>query len=302
MVFKSKLFTFNSYEYFLEWYIKQERDSSTPDLTEDQKRELLKMMHYVLKPSKRGDGFYFLYDVEREMYDGEEEWVHSADKAMTYGGVQEAFERFWDIIIPDWFEEDEDYMEDFYYKLELSEKKSNQEDIGDYLYALYAWGGFFNEENAKIHLVNPKNYENVVFFKNKEDRDAIIYSLNVIADDMQKKGHSTCKLMITTHEGYDMDKPVVCHRVSEYKGKRVHTTFNMKIGTTIQDAMFWMNEKWYPGHNDYPFGTPEVKSIEGYKHLTEEYDPYNSDDFKIIQEWVTGAFDLKDYFGRGEDR
>ena len=100
-IFKSKLFTFNSYEYFLEWYIKQERDSSTPDLTENQKRELLKMMHYVLKPTKRGDGFYFLYDVEREMYDGEEEWVNRATVAnrinymLAYGNKDENLSYRW---------------------------------------------------------------------------------------------------------------------------------------------------------------------------------------------------------------
>lgn len=163
-IFKSKIFTFNSYEYFLEWYIKLGKDSSTPDLTEDQKKEMLKMMHYVLKPTKRGDGFYFLYDEEREMYDGDEEWVHSADKAMTYGGVQEAFERLWDIIIPDWFEEDEDYMEDFYYKL----RYNNDTPIGISDEDLVYISQFFSMNNFSV-WTSSRYYMPLIRIKGSDD-------------------------------------------------------------------------------------------------------------------------------------
>jgi hypothetical protein len=47
-----------------------------------------------------------------------------------------------------------------------------------------------------------------------------------------------------------------------------------------------MDNKWYPGFNDYPFG-----------YGSETEDIYSSEDFIIIQEWVSGAFDLKDYQG-----
>lgn len=167
----------------------------------------------------------------------------------------------------------------------------------DYLYGLEVWGGFFEKENVLMHTVDPKQYENIVFFKDKDTRDTILHSLRGIEKDMLAKGYYTCKFVESLSEGYHINIPVICHRVCEYKGKRVHTQHKMHAGTSIKHAMYFMNNNWFPNHNDYPFGPGEILDEDYFKITGQKVydDLYESDDFRIIQEWVTGAFDLIQY-------
>ena len=162
-----------------------------------------------------------------------------------------------------------------------------------YMYGLTLWGGFFNSDNVAVHNMLPALFEKTLFFENKSVRDNLLTSLKLIETNMKEKGYEKCTLMSVVSEGYSIATPVVCHRVSEYKGKRVHTQQAMQPGTTLQHAMYYMDNKWYPNFNDYPFGYDDEVDEETGEPLHE--DVYNSEDFKIIQEWVTGAFDLEDF-------
>ena len=48
--------------------------------------------------------------------------------------------------------------------------------------------------------------------------------------------------------------------------------------SSIPKVEYIIEEKWYPGFNDYPLG--------------EDFD-YNSDGFEVIQEWITGGFNVE---------
>ena len=284
-VFKSRVFIFNSYEYFLEHFIRTNRREDIPELTPEQKKELLSSMHYTLIPTGKGDGFYWLYYTEGQMYDGFEEWEYTEEKAMSYGGIEEAYERLSDIIIPDYFEEDEDYMEDFMYKL-YGDSKENEAQM---LYALDIWGGFFDKENVEIHGLKEKYFRNRIY-TSKDERDIVAREIQKQADDLRKKGRKYSTVVIRLAEGYGIDTPVICHRISEYKGERVHTQDRLFNGTSYETAIYHFNN-WYPGNNDYPFGLKEEEiDDDGFP-----YNPYKTDDFKIIKEWVTGAFDTENY-------
>jgi hypothetical protein len=97
----------------------------------------------------------------------------------------------------------------------------------DYLYGLFLWGGFFNTDCVNEHKVEPAMYEEkTLFFKEKETRDKVLKSLQDISEDLANKGFRST-LMSTLSEGYNINTPVICHRVSEYKGKRVLTRTQM---------------------------------------------------------------------------
>lgn len=74
---------------------------------------------------------------------------------------------------------------------------------------------------------------------------------------------------------HDIKMPVTLHRVSSFGGYVCHTSYTMGYGINYIDAEFFLEEKWYPGHNDYPFG--------------KDFD-YEQEGFKIISEWISGTF------------
>lgn len=139
-----------------------------------------------------------------------------------------------------------------------------------YLYRMYAWGGFFNEEHKSIHQFADGEY----IFNTKEARQKQIDAMEKCSKEMN--AHVLC---IALTEGFHVHDFVTFHRVCEYKGKRVYTA--TKIETSpyeYSDAEYFIEWKWYPGFNDYPFG--------------EDFD-YEDPEFKVLQEWITGAFTFK---------
>lgn len=139
----------------------------------------------------------------------------------------------------------------------------NQHDP-KYLYYLLTWGGFYNEEHKKIHGHEPGD----AYFSTYEERDRYIRELMKISDKLNAK-----ELMIATSEGYYFGMTTL-HRISKYKDRIVHTMKEMEINYSLISAEYHLDNKWYPGFNDYPFG--------------EDFN-YDDNDFKVLQEWITGA-------------
>jgi len=86
-------------------------------------------------------------------------------------------------------------------------------------------------------------------------------------------------LCLSLSEGYCCNIRTILHRVIEYEGKQYYSSNNMGINFPAQSAAFHMTYKWTPGFNDYPLG--------------EDFD-YSK--VKIVQEWITGAFNTKDEY------
>jgi hypothetical protein len=137
-----------------------------------------------------------------------------------------------------------------------------------YEYLLHTWGGFYNEGNQKIHGELSGDH----YFDIEKERETYLIKLKDIAKEI---GTYDCRLMNHKEEGFTVRTPPMLHRISEYKGEQVHTTRDGRVLTKYDDCEYMLEYKWYPGFNDYPFG--------------EDFD-YEQEDFKIVQEWITGSF------------
>lgn len=141
-------------------------------------------------------------------------------------------------------------------------------DFPKYQYHVLTWGGFYNEEYKRIHGLESGDF----LFDTESERSAFIAEHRALEAKLDAK----C-LMVSLSEGFHCDVRTVLHRVSEYKGKRAYTTCDLGINYKLSVAAYHLQNKWYPGFNDYPFGDDD--SI---------YDDGNRD-FKILDEWITGA-------------
>lgn len=135
----------------------------------------------------------------------------------------------------------------------------------EYEYMLYTWGGFYSPEHQKKHGESDGYH----YFSLKEKRDKYLLHLQSL-----EKALNANHLIYITGEGYHVREKVILHRVLRFRVDTIHTETEMPPGTTYAAAKFIMSNKWYPGHNDYPFG-----------------EDANYDEVEIIQEWITGAFD-----------
>lgn len=135
-----------------------------------------------------------------------------------------------------------------------------------YQYCLQTWGGFYNEEHLSVH--NEK--EGYHYFDTAEERQLFIDKLRSIENQL-----NATVLMTELSEGYCCDVMVKIHRVVEWEGKRYYSERDMMVNYPFSAAKYHLENKWYPGFNDYPLG--------------EDFD-YEKNEVKIIQEWITGAF------------
>jgi len=142
--------------------------------------------------------------------------------------------------------------------------------LPEYHYNVLVWGGFFNKEYRKIHGYQDGNYR----FKSIEERTKFINTLESIEFNLGAK-----YLMTSLSEGFNCFKSVHIHRICKYKDKTLHTKRNMGVNYPFDSAQYFLENKWYPGFNDYPFG--------------EDFD-YEDPDFIVIDEWVTGSFGGED--------
>lgn len=137
-----------------------------------------------------------------------------------------------------------------------------------YEFLLQTWGGFYNEEHKKVH-----GYEDGYhYFDTEKERAAYIESIKRVEIELGARyfAHSTA-------EGYHVRDEVIAHRICKHEGKEYHTTCAFPPCYPYIAAKYHVENKWYPGFNDYPLG--------------EDFD-YENNKIEIIKEWVVGAFDL----------
>ena len=142
----------------------------------------------------------------------------------------------------------------------------------DYKYCLYTWGGFYNSEYLSKHKYYKKGLH---VFNTQEERQNLIDYLKDLEEKFQAK-----HLAMQIWEGYDALNLPVCHRVVEYKGKRIYSKSNWHFPAEITVLEYHMEYKWYPGFND-----EEVDNI-----FPDEDVDYSK--VKIISEWITGSFNI----------
>ncbi len=143
-----------------------------------------------------------------------------------------------------------------------------------YEYYIHVWGGFFNDEYKRVHCFQPGNY----FFDTLKEREDFISTLREIEEKMDAR-----HLGISMSEGYHCRIETKLHRVTKYNGKEYYSEYNLGCSYPIDAAKYHMENKWYPGFNDYPMG--------------EDFD-YHKKKFKVVQEWITGAFSDKHIFDK----
>lgn len=140
-----------------------------------------------------------------------------------------------------------------------------------YEYFLCTWGGFYNEQNRNMH----KEKEGNKYFDTAEERDKYLDMLKRTAKSLPTEDST---LMSVTKEGYHVRDLPVCHRIVEYKGRRFYSCKKWDWPEDLRVLLYSMEYKWTPGFND-----DIVEEV-----LGEDVD---YEQVKIIQEWVTGAFD-----------
>lgn len=139
-----------------------------------------------------------------------------------------------------------------------------------YEYLLYTWGGFYNKEHQKEH----KQKSGYHYFDTEQKRNEYLYRLKVIEKRLNARF-----LVTTMCEGYHTRSKTVLHRVIKWKGKEYHSKYEMIPNTSYMSAKYHLDNKWFPGFNDYPLG--------------EDFD-YEKNKVEVVQEWTTGAFDTNE--------
>jgi hypothetical protein len=137
-----------------------------------------------------------------------------------------------------------------------------------YQYYLNTWGGFYNDEYKLVHGKDEGSY----WFDTAEQRESYISELRDIVEKLNARS-----LAISISEGYHTAIHTKLHRVIEWDGKRYYSECDMGIGCDFGPAQYHIEYKWRPGFNDYPLGTE-----------------FDYDKVKVIEEWITGAFSVKD--------
>lgn len=142
--------------------------------------------------------------------------------------------------------------------------------IPRYQYHVQTWGGFYNEDHKKTHGLEPGDY----LFGTKGARDVFVNHRRQLEQKLNAKS-----LMVVMTEGFHCDVRTTLHRVVEYRGQQHYSTSDMGVNYPLPVAKYHLENKWYPGFNDYPLG--------------EDFD-YSSEEVITVKEWITGAFDLEE--------
>jgi len=137
-----------------------------------------------------------------------------------------------------------------------------------YKYHFLTWGGFYNEEYKNIHKFEPGDY----LFDTLQEREEKIKTLEKVCKDLDAR-----VLCISRSEGFNCDVRTVAHRISEFEGNQYYSSNDLGVNYPFEVATYIMEDKWYPGFNDYPLG---------------ENFNYDQESFKIVSEWITGAMEV----------
>ncbi len=141
-----------------------------------------------------------------------------------------------------------------------------------YEYVLRTWGGFYNFYQ---HGYTPGTF----YFESWGDRERYIEELNIAKREVAAHGSdfekaTNCIVMVLA-EGYHLRSMVTLHRIVRYQEEEYYTVCEMFEGCSFEQANYHIKHKWYPGHNDYPFG-----------------EDFNYEKVTIVSEWITGAFEI----------
>jgi hypothetical protein len=139
-----------------------------------------------------------------------------------------------------------------------------------YEYFIYTWGGFYNHTDKHGYKSEPR------WFDSKEERNEYLKVLN---ETCNKLGTWDAILAVKTSEGYHTREVPTIHRVVEYEGKRYYSTNKWNWPEDFITLEYFNEHKWYPGFNDDIIEEELKKQIDYNKVI-------------IIQEWITGAFDV----------
>ena len=137
-----------------------------------------------------------------------------------------------------------------------------------YEYLLHTWGGFYNKYYQEKH----GEVSGYHYFDSKEERDEYLEKLKKIEIEL-----SAFHLVTILCEGYNTREVTTLHRVIKYEGKEYYSKYELSPNYPYDAAKYHLENKWYPGFNDYPLG--------------EDFDYEN---VETVQEWITGAFDITD--------
>jgi hypothetical protein len=85
-------------------------------------------------------------------------------------------------------------------------------------------------------------------------------------------------LMLAFSEGFQCNVRTVLHRVIAFKGKQYYSTRDLGVNYPYDNAKYFLENKWYPGFNDYPLG----EDFEFYAQV------------ETVSEWITGAFNVSE--------
>ena len=139
-----------------------------------------------------------------------------------------------------------------------------------YEYLLHTWGGFYNKKHQDKH----KEVEGYHYFDTKQDRGDYLAKLRKIEKDL-----NVMCLVVHESEGYNTRTVTTLHRVVKWEGKEYYSKYELSPNYSYEAAKYHLENKWYPGFNDYPLG--------------EDFD-YENNEVETVQEWITGAFDITD--------
>lgn len=138
--------------------------------------------------------------------------------------------------------------------------------IPKYQYHVQTWGGFYSEANRKIHGLSPGDF----VFDSADDRDLFISNRVKISQELNAQ-----YLVTSNTEGFNCGTRVILHRVIEHEAKQYYSRYDAGINFPFDAAKYHIENKWYPGFNDYPLG----------------YD-FDYSNVKIVSQWITGAFQI----------
>ena len=139
-------------------------------------------------------------------------------------------------------------------------------EVPKYQYHVLTWGGFYNREHYRKHGLSAGDY----VFDTKEEREEFCAGRMKISKDLRAE-----MLMFSLTEGFCCSTRTVLHRVVEHEGKRYYSQYDIGVNYPFDVAKYHMENKWFPGCNDYPLGR--------------DFD-YKNNEVTTVKEWITGAW------------
>lgn len=144
--------------------------------------------------------------------------------------------------------------------------------VPPYRYYVRVWGGFFNQGNKRRHRIEEGDY----WFSSLQEQNDFLEQCEKSRLLLDIPAYQFC---CVKKEGFATQTKTVLHRVIEFEGKQSYSLKELWPDYPFEDAKYYLQNRWCPGSNDYPLGR--------------DFD-YEKNKVKVVQEWITGAFDIKD--------